>query len=85
MADKSPNGKQENGKMCESLLPHAQAVLQNDMGSEANAIQCSDLLYNVSWFDWQQGRYDSPYKKDLEVYNGKVKILGEEDQTRWPA
>jgi tetratricopeptide (TPR) repeat protein len=74
LADRFPNGEQENWELCESLFPHAQAVLRYDPVTKSSMIQRADLLYNISWFDLRQGRYGSAYEKISESYqlNGKL-------------
>jgi hypothetical protein len=79
LADRFPSGEHENRETCESLFPHAQAVLRYNLVSEPSLIQRADLLFNISSFDWQQGRYDPAYEKISEVYDLRGKLLGLED------
>jgi tetratricopeptide (TPR) repeat protein len=62
IADRFPIGEHENKVLCESLLPHAQKVLQHDMKLDVTASSRTRLLFNVGWFEWQQGRYESAYR-----------------------
>jgi tetratricopeptide (TPR) repeat protein len=79
LAERFPSGEYENRELCENLLPHAQAVLRYGMISEFSMIQHAKLLYNICWFDWQQGRYDPAYTNVFEAYNIRRTILGQED------
>jgi tetratricopeptide (TPR) repeat protein len=69
----------KNRELCESLLPHARAVLRYDLASEPNKIRRADLLYNISGFHGRQGRYDQAYTSGLEAYNVREMLLGQED------
>ncbi|KAI9778144.1 MAG: hypothetical protein M1839_008353 [Geoglossum umbratile] len=80
LADRFPNGEHENWETCESFLPHAQAVLQHQFMSQSSVIHRAILLYNISWFDWRQGRYDLAHKKSLEAYQINLERLGREDR-----
>jgi tetratricopeptide (TPR) repeat protein len=68
LAGRFPEGELGDRNVRESLFPHAQAVLRYDLVSEACVIHRADLLRNIGWFDWQQGRYDIAYQKGLESY-----------------
>src|SRR5271170_865041 len=68
IAKKFPNGEHENRAICESLFPHAQAVLQHDMKSEATISSCSLLLHNVGWFEMRRGRYEAAYRNVQSAY-----------------
>jgi tetratricopeptide (TPR) repeat protein len=73
-----PNGDHENKAVCESLLPHAQVVLQYSLESDATASPRASLLNNIGWFEWQQGRYESAYQNVQAAYQIKQKIFGDE-------
>jgi tetratricopeptide (TPR) repeat protein len=73
-----PAGKHENKVICESLLPHARAVLQHDMGLDAMASSRGRLSYNVGWFEWRQGRYESAYQDAQTAYQICQEIFGDE-------
>ncbi len=69
LAEEFPNGEHEHKETCESMLAHAQAVLWHKCISENDMRHRAALLYNVGWFNWRQGRYDSAYEAALESYN----------------
>jgi hypothetical protein len=79
LAERFPSGEHENKEACETLVAHAQAVLKYYCDSEPSLKRRSTLLYNISWFDWQQGRYDLAYEKISESYCLREKLLGQED------
>ena len=65
-----PTGKYENWKTCESLLPHAQKVIQNADVNKEHPLEFSFLSHNMAWFDDGQGRYDiscARYSAAMEV------------------
>jgi tetratricopeptide (TPR) repeat protein len=79
LAERFPSGGHENKEACETLVAHAQAVLKYYCDSEPSLKRRSTLLYNISWFDLQQGRYDLAYEKISESYCLREKLLGQED------
>ncbi|KAL2044653.1 hypothetical protein N7G274_002427 [Stereocaulon virgatum] len=81
LAEEFPNGKHEHKERCESLLAHAQAVLCYDFVSEDDLRHCGALLYNVGWFNVQQGRYASAYREASEAYKINQEHLGEDATT----
>jgi tetratricopeptide (TPR) repeat protein len=78
IAKRFPVGEHENKAVCGSLLPHAQAVLQYNIESDATASSRAGLLHNVGWFEWQQGRYESAYQNVQAAYQIRQKIFGDE-------
>jgi tetratricopeptide (TPR) repeat protein len=68
ISSRFPTGEHQNRSTCELLLPHAQSVLQGKNGKKEHKTQRKNLLYNMSWFDWRQGRYDKAYAKVSEAY-----------------
>jgi tetratricopeptide (TPR) repeat protein len=78
IAERFPIGEHENKVVCESLLPHAQAVLQHDIKSIAIADVRAGLLYRVGWFEWRQGRYESAYQTLQAAYQTRQRIFGGE-------
>ena len=77
LAEEFPSGKHEHKETCELLLAHAQAVLRYDCVLEDDLGHRAALLYNVGWFDWQQGRYISAYREAFEAYEIHRERLGE--------
>jgi tetratricopeptide (TPR) repeat protein len=78
IAERFPIGEHENKVVCESLLPHAQAVLQHDIKSIAIADVRAGLLYRVGWFEWRQGRYESACQTLQAAYQTRQRIFGDE-------
>ena len=78
ITDRFPTGEHENKVICESLLPHARAVLQHDIRLDAMASSRRRLLYNVGWFEWRQGRYESAHHNVQTAYQICQEIFGDE-------
>jgi tetratricopeptide (TPR) repeat protein len=78
ITDRFPTGEHENKVICESLLPHARAVLRYDMRLDAMVSSRSLLLYNVGWFELQQGRYESAYQNVQAAYQICQEVFGDE-------
>ena len=51
------------------MLAHAQAVFCYKCISENDIRHRAALLYNVGWFNWQQGRYISTYQAASKLYD----------------
>jgi tetratricopeptide (TPR) repeat protein len=81
IADRFPVGEHENKAVCESLLPHAQAVLRLDTKSDATVASRARLLFNVGWFEWRQGRYNSAHQNVLAAHEIWQRISGSETDT----
>jgi tetratricopeptide (TPR) repeat protein len=79
LADRFPNGNHENRALCEMLLPHAQAVLRCEFDAKPSQLRLADLLYRISWFDWQQGRYDQAYVTGLKAHWLVDNLLGQDN------
>jgi tetratricopeptide (TPR) repeat protein len=79
LAGSFPDGEYENQKACESLLPHARAVLQHNLSSKSALKNKAILLHNVSWFEWQQGRYMSAEESARAAYMIRERVLSEND------
>ena len=58
VASMFPTGTFESWTTCESLLPHAQKVIQNRNVNEKHPFELSTLLSNMAWFGMEQGRYE---------------------------
>ena len=78
ITDRFPTGEHENKVICESLLPHARAVLQHDIRLDATASSRRRLLHNVGWFEWRQGKYESAYQNVQTAYQIYQKVFGDE-------
>ena len=72
-----PNGEHENKAKCESLLPHTQAVLKHKLASGEDQLHRAQVLYNISWFNWRQGRYTPAFQAISEAYNIYRERLGD--------
>ena len=78
IAERFPVGEHENKEVCESLLPHAQAVLHHETKLDANASSRARLLHNIGWFEWRQGRYIPALENIWAAYRIRQKIFGDE-------
>ena len=80
-----PPGDHENRNECNTLLPHAIAVLNyipaSDSAPISNSYQLhrASLLYNLGWFNWTQGRYKDAILYCEESNSIRQKILGLDD------
>ena len=81
LAEEFPNGDHEHRETCESMLAHAQAVLCYQCTLEDDIKHRAALLYNVGWFDWRQGRYESAIQEVSEAYHINREQLGEDATT----
>jgi tetratricopeptide (TPR) repeat protein len=64
-----PNGDCLNWKLCESLLPHIEAVLSFSFQGRVD-LQKASILYNYSWYLWRKGNYQlskSKIEQSLEI------------------
>jgi tetratricopeptide (TPR) repeat protein len=77
LANRFPFDDYESWQMCESLLPHAQQVLNHDSTLEKDGGKRAQLLYRISLYYWQQGRYVLAYQAVSEAYNIDREQLGE--------
>ena len=73
-----PQGKFENWKTCESLLPHAQKVIQNADVTKKHPLEFSSLLSNMAHFDRGQGQYEIAGARCLAAIDVQKQILGKE-------
>lgn len=79
LAKEFPQGKYENKETCESLLAHAQAVLNWDYVSKDDDQRYrAALLYNVATFHGAQGRFGFAYQEVSKAHNINQKRLGED-------
>ena len=78
LAASFPSGEYDNWGVCQTLLPHAQAVLRHQgkgvLGSESRG----HLQYHVSWFLQRFGRFEAAIEYISESYNIFVALLGDE-------
>jgi tetratricopeptide (TPR) repeat protein len=79
VAGKFPSGEHKNRATCEALLPHARAVLQRTSRLDSCIRDYASLLYNVGWFDWQQGRYSAAKDSAKAAYDISLEVLGGKD------
>ena len=76
LAERFPNGEYKNKKACESLLPHARAVLQYNLSSGSGLKNKASLLHNLGWFEWREGWYtwaEESVRAEFEILQGVVK------------
>ena len=76
VADAFPNGRFEVWTTCESLLPHAQTVIQYGGTNRLCPEKYSNLLSNVARFDRLQGRYEMACVRCSAAIEVQRKIFG---------
>lgn len=76
LASRFPDSRWDDWRLCESLFPHAEAVLRHETTSRANIIDRALLLYNVARFQWRQGMYSIAYRRAQESYRLREETLG---------
>jgi tetratricopeptide (TPR) repeat protein len=76
-----PSGEYTDWKICEVLSPHAQAVLEYHYVSKSSMLHRATLLYNVAWYEREQGRYETAYRNVVEAYNAHRNLLGGSNPT----
>ncbi len=76
VADMFPSGEIKTWTTCESLLPHAQKVLENEVTNEVYQVKLSNLLYNVAFFELEQGRYATACVRYLAAVEVQKRSLG---------
>lgn len=69
-----PLGTYENWKTCESLKPHAVAVLNFEFGSDLALLSFANVVLNLYLFGGGQGRYESTeaYCQHLHRYQKRL-------------
>ncbi|KAF6218369.1 hypothetical protein HO133_005716 [Letharia lupina] len=79
-----PTGAFENWTTCESLLPHAQKVIQYGDAKGICTARYLNLLSNEAHFDWLQGRYEMACFRISAAVDVRKKILGSDGvKGRW--
>ena len=76
VANMFPEGEFENWKMCESLLPHAQKVIQNADVIKSNPLEFSNLLSHMARFDTERGQYETAGARYSAAIDMRKQILG---------
>ena len=76
LADTFPTGEFETWEACESLLPHAEKVLQYQDIVENYPEQYSCLLHNMGRFDYEQGRFELACIRSSTAFEVQKKIFG---------
>ena len=76
VANMFPEGVFENWTTCESLLPHAQTVIQYGYTNGICSPEFPHLLSNLAIFDQEQGRYEIACVKILAAIDIRKRILG---------
>ena len=74
-----PRGDFENWTICESLMPHAQTVIQYEDIPERHSEQYSYLVGDMADFDTRQGRYNIACTRFLAAFEVQQNILGTEN------
>ncbi len=78
VADIFPDGEFESWTTCESLLPHAQKVLEVQVTNEVYQSKISNLLSSVACFDNHRGRYEIAGIRFSAAIELEKKVLGPE-------
>ena len=76
VADDYPYGMFDNWTKCESLLPHAEKVLQYEYARETSPKEYSVLLFNLAEFNHGQGRYQKACSEYLAAIAVDKKLFG---------
>lgn len=76
LTDMFPAGNLESWTTCESLMPHAQTIIQYENANEACPEQLAHLLRNMVHFDMMQGRYEIAHTRGLAAFEVQKKISG---------
>ncbi|KAK5442735.1 hypothetical protein LTS15_010942 [Exophiala xenobiotica] len=81
LAASFPTGEHSNWAVCQTLLPHAQAALHHQGRGILTSESRGDLQYNVSWFLWTSGQYESAFEHVSEAYNIRVSLRGDQEHS----
>ncbi|KAL8816805.1 MAG: hypothetical protein Q9223_004247 [Gallowayella weberi] len=76
LSERFPLGNYENWDVCESLSPHAQAVLLYTGDTEQGPLQRARILHNLATFDEQQSRYGPAEIRLREAVTMRRRMLG---------
>ena len=76
VANMFPTGTFETWTSCESLLPHAQKVIQNRNVNEKYPLEFSTLLSNMARFDVEQGQYEIACARFSAAVEAQMQNLG---------
>lgn len=79
MSERFPFGKHENQKLCETLVPHALAVLRCNFLSHQDLVRRATLLYNLGRYYIADGSYCAAYSSATEAYEIQVVALGSDN------
>ena len=79
VADVFPSGVFENWTTCESLLPHAQKVIQYEDATGKFGIEFSELLSKMASFSLDQRRYEIASTRYLAAIEVQKKTCGLDD------
>jgi tetratricopeptide (TPR) repeat protein len=77
LMDKSyPVGRSENLPVCQALLPHAQAALNNVPRDEDALEEWASLSFKLAWYVGDMGDYSEAYKLALDSYDVRRLLWG---------
>ncbi len=76
VAENFPSGVFETWPACETLLPHAETVIQYRNIKKMHSEQYSYLLQNIAYFDRLQGRFEIACTRSIAAFEMKQKIFG---------
>jgi len=78
VAENFPSGAFETWTACETLLPHAETVIQYRNIEKMRSEQYSYLLQNIAYFDMLQGRFEIACTRRIAAFEMNQKIFGSE-------
>jgi tetratricopeptide (TPR) repeat protein len=79
LSRKFPDGQFENWTICQALLPHAQIILDYVYISDISLVHRATLLYSLSCYQLEQGRYNIAYQNSNKSYIERQKLLDKND------
>ena len=78
MSEVFPTGQYENWVKCEELFPHAEMALLYRPAAAEYLTPWATVLYNVSWYSKESGRYARAEVMVRESLTAREKVLGRE-------
>ncbi len=76
VAENFPSGVFETWTACETLLPHAETVIQYRNVKKMRSEQYSYLLQKIACFDMLQGRFEIACTRSIAAFEMRQKIFG---------
>jgi tetratricopeptide (TPR) repeat protein len=76
MAQEFPNGKLENWRQCQQLLPHAEPFFDTEPASEPSLKAWAQLLTNAAWCLWTKGSYQLAQAIAAKAVTAREQVFG---------